>query len=67
MFGVVEGIDAAHEKLQRAGCKHVGGAVPAYVAERMELVCYCRDGCGDDCAVLGFCQQCWAVKRIESD
>ena len=51
-FGVVKGIDSAHDELEGAAGEHVGAGVPADVVEGVEFIGDCRDGGCDDGTVL---------------
>lgn len=46
-------VDLAKDELEGAVCQHVGGAVPANVAGRVEVVCNLRYGRRDDQPVQG--------------
>ena len=51
-LGVVEGVDSAHEELERACSEHVDAAVPSNIIEGVEFIGDGRNSGCDDCAVL---------------
>lgn len=51
-FRGVELVDAAEDGVATCAGQQVGGSVPANVADGVEGVGECRDGDGDNCAVL---------------
>jgi hypothetical protein len=53
------GVDLSEEKLGCACCEEVGGAVPAYVFEGVEVICYSGD-CGCYYGVV-----LWSVSAFE--
>jgi hypothetical protein len=45
-------VDLAKEELGGACCKEIGGAIPAYVLEGVEVICYSRNCCCNNGIVL---------------